>query len=105
MERAAAGRVFMIPSLQPSNTPSLRHSFPPSPPLFLLQRKDFDLDAAVLFVVVHIARVGHSRHRIVPAVADDLELVRIKLVFGEDAFAYRVSAIIGKLAYQVRRYD
>jgi len=65
----------------------------------------FALDTAVPFVVVRIARVGHSRHRIVPAVADDLELVWIKLVFGQDAFAHRVSAVVGKLAHQVRRHD
>src|ERR1044071_3012047 len=98
MKRAIAGCVFMSPSLQPSNIPSLRSS----PRLFLLERKDFDLDTAVLFVVVRIARVGHAGHWIVPAIADDFEFVRVKLVFGKDAFAHGVSTVVGKLAHQVR---
>ena len=70
-----------------------------------LQREDLDLDAPVLLVVLGVARVGAARQRIVPAVADHLELVRVELVLLHDGLAHRVGAVVGELADQVGGHD
>ena len=55
--------------------------------------------------MVGVARVGAAGQRIVPAVADHLELVRVELVLLHDGLADGVGAVIGKLADQVRGDD
>jgi len=45
--------------------------------------------------------VGAIGQRIIPAIADDLELVRVELVDFHDAPAHGVRAVVGELAHEI----
>src|SRR5436190_12530916 len=52
-----------------------------------------------------IARISRVWQRIIPAIADNLELVRVKFVLFHDRFADRIGAVVGKLPDEIRRDD
>src|SRR5437899_8954267 len=53
--------------------------------------------------MLSVAWVSGTRQRIVPAVADHLELIGIELVLVHDRLSHSIGAIVGELADEVGR--